>query len=173
MRLADTQRLLRRALPETLRVLLACRSFALSKIRLDPDQFSLNFSGHPGLARGGHHVHLAAHAELRQIDSGLDREAGMGQKRRSSWVSRLSRCAPDPCSSWAMLWPVRCVKNSPNPPCESPRAPRRRPRSRRSGGPRAKALLDGLESRRRAHCARFQRPVARVRKARGPPRPSR
>src|SRR5271157_2608556 len=48
--------------------------------RSDSHQLLLNLSRDPGLARSGEHVHLAAHAELRQIDAGLDGEAGVGQQ---------------------------------------------------------------------------------------------
>jgi hypothetical protein len=131
----------------------------------------LNFSGDPGLAGSGQHVDLAADAELRQVDARLDGEAGVGQQRRSSWVSRLSRCAPGPCISWPMLWPVRWVKYSPKPAADH-RAGRVVGLEAADGPVGRKGLLDG-GWRRRGRCGRSQRPVARAPPARGPPRRSR
>src|SRR5271154_3260097 len=52
----------------------------------DAYQFLLARAGDPGSAGGGEHVHFAADAELgvgaivgRQVDAGLDAEAGVGQ----------------------------------------------------------------------------------------------
>ena len=42
-------------------------------------KFLLDAAGDPGFAGSGEHVHFAAHAELREVDSGLDGEAGVGQ----------------------------------------------------------------------------------------------
>src|ERR1035441_9030202 len=46
----------------------------------DPHQFPLNPPCNPGLSRSGHHIHFAAHTELRQVDSRLDGKAGMRQQ---------------------------------------------------------------------------------------------
>src|SRR5664279_2387032 len=45
----------------------------------DEHQFSLDPAGDFGFAVADHHVDFAAHAEVWQIDAGLDREAGVGQ----------------------------------------------------------------------------------------------
>src|SRR5271157_3407292 len=45
---------------------------------LNSHQFALNQTRDPGLAGSGQHIDLAAHAELRQVDARLDREAGVG-----------------------------------------------------------------------------------------------
>src|ERR1019366_4928185 len=47
---------------------------------LDPHQLTLNLSCDPGFAGGGEHVYFAADAELREIDAGLDGEAGVRQQ---------------------------------------------------------------------------------------------
>ena len=44
---------------------------------LYPDQIRLQPAGDPGFVVAGHHVHFAADAEVFQVDSGLDREAGV------------------------------------------------------------------------------------------------
>ena len=41
----------------------------------------LDAAGYPGFAGGGEHVDFAAHAELGQVDAGLDGEAGVGQQK--------------------------------------------------------------------------------------------
>jgi hypothetical protein len=46
---------------------------------LDPHQFLLHSAGDDCFARFGNHVHLTAHAELRQIDSRLYRKARAGK----------------------------------------------------------------------------------------------
>ena len=45
----------------------------------DSQQLRLNLSGHFSLVRGSHHVDLAAHSKLRQINPRLDREASKRQ----------------------------------------------------------------------------------------------
>src|SRR5581483_7734850 len=45
----------------------------------DRDYLALDPAGHSAAALAHHHVHFAAHAELGQIDAGLDGEAGVGQ----------------------------------------------------------------------------------------------
>src|ERR1035441_717172 len=53
----------------------AQKVYVYSESALNSHQLPLNIACHPRLLRRGQHVHFAAHAELRQIDSRLDREA--------------------------------------------------------------------------------------------------
>src|SRR5258708_22031346 len=46
---------------------------------LDGHNLALNFSRHFCRLGAHQHVHLAAHAKLRQVDAGLNREAGVGK----------------------------------------------------------------------------------------------
>src|SRR5215469_11153162 len=50
---------------------------------LYPHQLPLDFSCDPGLARSGQHIHFTADTEFRQVDAGLDGEAGVGQNLAS------------------------------------------------------------------------------------------
>ena len=72
----------------------ACRTHRQAS--LDSYQFPLQSPVTHALPGRGEHIDLAAHAELRQIDPRLDREAGVGQQAALVVRLQVVQIAPEP-----------------------------------------------------------------------------